>query len=212
MGNVFYYIKSDYKAALFLAINNLRRLFFLNTSSLYMRWKLKTMGVKLGRNIKWGGNAQVERFPMSKIIIGNRCVFNSKSIFNQRGIKKCIIQTGKIGAAIKIGDDCSFSGISIVADSEVLIGNNVMVGADSLIGDRDGHADRLHTHTAKIIIEDNVFIGMHCMVLKGVTIGKNSIIGAGSIVTKDIPSNVVAVGVPCKVIRKIDDSVDCNKI
>lgn len=204
MGNVFFYIKSDYTAALFLAINNLRRLFFLNTSSLYMRWKLKTMGVKLGRNIKWGGNAQVERFPMSKIIIGNRCVFNSKSIFNQRGIKKCIIQTGKNGAIIEIGNNCGFSGVSIVADSEVKIGNNVMVGANSLIGDRDDHSDRLHTSSAKIIIEDNVFIGMHCMVLKGVTIGENSIIGAGSIVTKDIPSNVVAAGVPCKVIKEIE--------
>jgi len=55
----------------------------------------------------------------------------------------------------------------------------------------------------KVVVEDNVFIGMDCVVLKGVTIGKNSVIGAGSIVTKDIPRNCIASGIPAKVIRMI---------
>lgn len=53
-----------------------------------------------------------------------------------------------------------------------------------------------------ITVEDNVWIGANVTVLAGVTIGKNSVIGAGSVVNKDIPSDVVAVGNPCKVIRK----------
>ena len=57
----------------------------------------------------------------------------------------------------------------------------------------------------KVIIEDNVFVGVNSIILKGVRIGRNTIIGAGSIVTHDIPSDSVAAGVPCQVIMGIDD-------
>ncbi|MCS2572069.1 hypothetical protein NXX61_16750 [Bacteroides ovatus] len=57
---------------------------------------------------------------------------------------------------------------------------------------------------APIIIEDNVWLGMNVTVLKGVCIGENSLIGAGSIVTRDIPANVVAAGIPCRVVKSIN--------
>ena len=201
MSNIKKYFKSDFSGALLLSYNNLKRCLFLHISSVYMKIKLKIAGVKLGENVKFGGIAQVERFPLSEIIIGNSCKFNSKSIFNQRGIKQCIIQTGKPGASIRIGNNCGFSGVSIVSDSSVLIGNNTTIGANTIIGDRDDHPEKLHTSHKNIIIGNNVFIGMHCLIMKGVKIGDNSIIGAGSIVTKDIPENVIAVGIPCKVIK-----------
>ena len=56
-----------------------------------------------------------------------------------------------------------------------------------------------------ITIEDNVWIGANVVVLTGVKIGKNSVIGAGSVVTKDIPENVIAFGSPCKVYREINE-------
>ena len=56
-----------------------------------------------------------------------------------------------------------------------------------------------------IVVEDNVWIGTGTTVLAGVRIGKNSVIGAGSVVTRDIPANVVAYGVPCRVIRPITE-------
>lgn len=56
-----------------------------------------------------------------------------------------------------------------------------------------------------ITIGNNVWIGCHVVINPGITIGDNSVIGAGSIVTKDIPPNVVAAGVPCRVIREIND-------
>jgi galactoside O-acetyltransferase len=56
-----------------------------------------------------------------------------------------------------------------------------------------------------ITIGDNVWLGGNVMVLPGVTIGENSVIGAGSVVTKDIPANVVAFGSPCKVYREINE-------
>ncbi|WP_219724535.1 DapH/DapD/GlmU-related protein [Halomonas urumqiensis] len=56
-----------------------------------------------------------------------------------------------------------------------------------------------------ITIEDNVWLGGGVIVLAGVTIGENSVIGAGAVVTKDIPANVVAVGNPARVIKALDD-------
>ena len=63
----------------------------------------------------------------------------------------------------------------------------------------------------KIVIEDNVHIGWDTIIMPGVTIGKNSIIGCGSVVTKSIPDNSVAVGVPAKVIESIDEYYEKNK-
>ncbi|WP_363315970.1 DapH/DapD/GlmU-related protein [Chryseobacterium sp.] len=57
-----------------------------------------------------------------------------------------------------------------------------------------------------ITVGDNVWLGGNVVVLPGVTIGSNSVIGAGSIVTKDIPSNVVAVGNPCKVVKNLEEN------
>jgi acetyltransferase-like isoleucine patch superfamily enzyme len=65
--------------------------------------------------------------------------------------------------------------------------------------------------SGKIVIEDNVFIGANTTILKGVTIGKNSIIGSGSIVTKDIPSYSIAVGNPCKRIMSIEEYYNKRK-
>ena len=90
------------------------------------------------------------------------------------------------------------------------------IGAHSLLGPRIGiyavnHAlnplERLQGDCMgkPITIGNNVWIGGDTKILAGVTIGDNTVIGAGSVVTKDIPANVVAVGNPCRVIRKITE-------
>ncbi|MBW1726284.1 MAG: acyltransferase [Deltaproteobacteria bacterium] len=56
----------------------------------------------------------------------------------------------------------------------------------------------------KVIIKENAKIGSHCVIFPGITIGKNAIIGAGAVVTKDVPDNAVAIGIPAKVVRYID--------
>ncbi|WP_233532124.1 acyltransferase [Paenibacillus alkalitolerans] len=113
------------------------------------------------------------------------------------------------GAVLSIGDDVFINaGCGIAATKEIHIGNHVRIGPRTSILDSDYHQldadvplDRLHR---PIIIEDNVWIGTRCTILPGVTIGKNSVIAAGSIVNKDIPPNVVAGGVPAKIIREIN--------
>jgi acetyltransferase-like isoleucine patch superfamily enzyme len=116
-----------------------------------------------------------------------------------------MISTIGKGAIIEIGDNCGFSGTVIGAALHIKLGNNVRCGANTLITDSDWHTDDYRTGKDKeVIIEDNVWLGYGVKVLKGVHIGNNSLIGANSVVTKDIPANVIAAGNPCKVIKQIE--------
>jgi len=105
---------------------------------------------------------------------------------------------------IEIGNNCGFSGTAIGAFDSITIEDNVRCGANTLITDADWHMDDPRVGPAKpIIIRKNVWIGYNTVVLKGVEIGENTIIGAGSIVTSNIPPNVIASGNPCKVIKPL---------
>ena len=80
------------------------------------------------------------------------------------------------------------------------------MGANVTIMDSDQHTyDPRAGKDKPVRIEDNVWIGGGVTILKGVTIGRNSLIGAGSMVVKSIPENVIAAGNPCKVIRLLDE-------
>jgi acetyltransferase-like isoleucine patch superfamily enzyme len=149
----------------------------------------------------------------SKVIIGKNLVLNSNSFFSEPGINHpVIIRTLNSDAKLIIGDNVGISGGGICAAKYVEIGNNVMFGANAFVTDTDFHPiaienrrfSRENIQTADVIIEDNVFLGMNTIVLKGVKIGRNSVVGAGSIVTQDIPENVIAAGIPAKIVKFID--------
>lgn len=163
-------------------------------------------GVKLGKGCNFQGKAHFERLQEGKIAIGDNCMFNSKSTSNLSGVfSPCIVSTAKKGAKISIGNNCGFSGTRVRAGLSITIGNNVRCGANSYIADTDAHSDDYRASKDRpIVIGDNVWLGLNVIVLKGVHIGKNSLIGANSVVTKDIPANVVAVGNPCKVIKQLE--------
>ena len=108
---------------------------------------------------------------------------------------------------------CGISGATICAAVEVVLGAEVLLGANVIIADTDFHALRPHGRrfndnpadigSAPVGIGDNVFVGTGACILKGVTIGANSVIGAGAVVVGDIPPNVVAGGNPARVIKAI---------
>ena len=82
--------------------------------------------------------------------------------------------------------------------------HDVYFGSNTLIRDSDWHlSDTRSAEPRPVHIGDNVWLGYGFVAMKGVSIGKNSVIAVGSIVTKDIPPNVVAAGNPCKVIKQI---------
>ena len=162
-------------------------------------------GVHMGKNCMFYGKTIFRTLPRTEITVGSRCTFNSSHRSNLIGIySPCMISTIKREAMIKIGDGCGFSGTVIGCAKYVKLGNNVRCGANTLITDSDWHFDDSRTNEdSPVIIDDNVWLGYGVKVLKGVHIGENSLIGAGSIVTKDIPANVIAAGNPCRVIRNL---------
>lgn len=115
------------------------------------------------------------------------------------------------GSNIFIGDNfyANFN-FTIVDDHRVTIGDNVLIAPNvtiSVTGHPVHHELRRsgEMYSFPVTIGNNVWIGSHVVINPGVTIGDNSVIGAGSVVTRNIPGNVVAVGVPCKVLREITD-------
>lgn len=164
--------------------------------------KCLCLGIQTGLDNRFYGNVIFYRFPLSCIKIGKRSVFNSSDHLNLIGVNhSCILSTHATNAQISIGNGCGFSGTTVAAAMSVKIGNHVLCGANTVINDFDWHMDRFPSEPKLIIIEDNVWLGVNVVVMKGVTIGKNTIIGANSIVTKSIPANVIAAGNPCRVIK-----------
>lgn len=110
---------------------------------------------------------------------------------------------------IRIGDHVLLSpGVRISAANAISIADSCMLASHAYITDSDWHGiyDRSLPPAEKsfVRLEENVWIGDSAIVCKGVTIGKNSIIGAGSVVTSDIPPNVVAAGNPARVVKELD--------
>lgn len=170
-------------------------------NQIYSRW----WGVHFPASTRFVGKVCLRVNDESCVEIGNNCEFLSTSTSNWIGINNpCIISTITHKASIHIGNNCGFSGTVIGAGKNIVIGDNVRCGANTLITDSDWHQDDPRTSPdSDVVIENNVWLGYGVKVLKGVRIGENSVIGAGSIVTRNIPSNVIAAGNPCKVIKNL---------
>lgn len=178
-------------------------------TTIMFRFKgIKSIGI-----IFSGGLTFVTKVKGSEISIGRNCRFMNWSMGNLIGLNhRCIISAGNRKARLTIGNNCSFSGVSIWCFDSITLGDNVRVGANCLILDGDAHQDDPRSGKNKpIVIEDNVWLGGNVVVKKGVTIGRNSVIGINSVVTKDIPANCVAIGNPCVVVKQFDESM-INKI
>lgn len=108
-----------------------------------------------------------------------------------------------LGENTYINMNCSF-----IDDGKITVGKAVLVGPNTVIA-TVGHPIkpdmRKYMYTDSVVIGDNCWIGANVTICPGTSIGENTVIGAGSVVTKNIPANVVAVGNPCKVLRKIDE-------
>lgn len=134
----------------------------------------------------------------------------------------CSFSIGQNGSAV-IGDFTLLNGALIMAEERIEIGSHCLVSWNVGIADSDFHplapAQRLidakalapfyqgrpprpKLETRPVIIGDNVWIGMHSLILKGVTIGENSVVAAGAIVTKSVPSNCIVAGNPAAVVKK----------
>lgn len=113
------------------------------------------------------------------------------------------------GSRITLGDHVyANTGLTVIDDTFVTIGSHVMLGPRVTISAASHPVDpelrrQAYQYDLPVVLEENVWVGAGATILPGVTIGKNSVIGAGSVVDRDIPPDVVAAGVPCRVLREI---------
>lgn len=180
------------------------------------RIRFALAGVRWGNGWLLHGLPVLQRHRGSKMIIGDHLNLRSTVRSNPLGpTHPVIFSTRRNGSVLTIGEGFGMSGGSIVVDESVTIGDYVALGANCLIIDTDFHPlepyhrreDPSDAATAPIVIEDHVFIGVQSVVLKGVTIGAGSVIGACSVVTRDIPPGVIAAGNPARVIRELEQKV-----
>lgn len=135
----------------------------------------------------------------------------------------CSFAIGEKGSCI-IGDYTLLNGALVMAEERIEIGSHCLVSWNVGIADSDfhpidpaqrlidskalapfyeGRPERPKLETRPVRIADNVWIGMNAIILKGVSIGENSVVAAGSVVTKSVPSNVVVGGNPAVVVREL---------
>lgn len=206
--------------------NNIRKaIVFIVRSLSYLFLKIKTYlctiifritlwihNVRFGKNVVAAGGVLpiMQISPNAdSIVFGNNLVFHN---YNDAGwYSKCSIWV-KSNAFLSIGNNTGLNGVLVYASKSITIGSNVNIGGSTRIFDTDFHsldyldrrAEDIRKNSKPIVIEDDVFIGTNCIILKGVKIGERSIVAAGSVVTKDIPKDEMWGGNPAKFIKKID--------
>lgn len=199
----------------------LRKQFYLRYNRLCLRgcigWN------HLGKRAMVFNHIYLNIHPDSKVKIGDDFTFTSGDCYNAlcRNQRGCIVAE-RAETVIEIGHHVGMSSPCLWAKERITIGNYVNIGGDCIIMDSDAHnldwrvrdsgemfapMLSMDNHTAKcapIVIRDHVLIGAKSIILKGVTIGEGTVIGAGSVVVKDIPANCIAAGNPCKVIKRME--------
>jgi acetyltransferase-like isoleucine patch superfamily enzyme len=162
------------------------------------------------------GRPVIKLYPGSKVTLEKDflLISNQRRCSTGNVYAPCRIQTHLSTSTVFIGEGTSMNGASIVARSHSIhVGRKVMIGPNCVILDSPMHRlwppeERLHYPETDldqdIYIGDNCWIALGCVILPGSKIGENSVIGARSVVTGEIPPNSLAVGNPAKVIRRLD--------
>jgi acetyltransferase-like isoleucine patch superfamily enzyme len=157
----------------------------------------------------------IMKHPGSRIVIGRNVTLVSHSKGNVAGINHpVIIATMARNALIEIDDNSGISGASIVAVKKVTLAQGVGLGVNVSVWDTDFHPADLNERrrqknitdakSAPISIGREAWIGGNTVVLKGVTIGEAAVVGACSVVTKDIPGYQIAAGNPARLIGTVE--------
>lgn len=177
-----------------------------------LKCKLWVLDVKY-HSVSTNGLPYLYLYRGGNMVIGKGFRMNNGTHGNPIGcFQKCTLIVDA-GATLTIGDNVGISQTALIAADNISIGRNVKIGGGTCVWTTDFHSldprirtsskDIHHRAKAPVVIKDNAFIGAKVIVLKGVTIGENSIIGAGSVVTRSVPDNEIWAGNPAKFIRKV---------
>lgn len=192
----------------------LQRGWSLGRGTMALRGKAALFGIELGRGVTACGPVIIGRWPGSRIRIGDGASLISSSRRATAATLYAPVRLRTFGASarIELAEGVQLNGTAITARSQrIHIGSHTMIAPNCVVTDSDFHQpwprETRHLEPgferdAPVTIGRHVWIGMNSIVLKGVTIGDGAIIAAGSVVTRDIPSDCVAGGVPARVIKQ----------
>ena len=186
----------------------------MHISNPFVPLMLKLQHIPYGKGCRFFGLPVIVKAGGGNIRIGSRLTLASSFLSNMIGLWQRSVIIARNGGSVEIGDDVSMSGVTIYAFRHIEIGDHTIIGANTKIFDSDFHPidpqirlvnedDKQHTAMKETIIGKNVFIGCNALILKGVRIGDNAVIGAGSVVTRDVPENCIAAGNPAVVIKEM---------
>lgn len=186
----------------------------MHISNPFVPLMLKLQHIPYGKGCKFFGFPVIAKAGGGEIRIGSRLTLASSFLSNMIGLWQRSVIIARNGGSVEIGDDVSMSGVTIYAFRHIGIGDHTIIGANTKIFDSDFHPidpqirlvnedDKEHTAMRETIIGKNVFIGCNALILKGVRIGDNAVIGAGSVVTRDVPENCIAAGNPAVVVKEM---------
>lgn len=180
----------------------------------YAKYKFFVNDVSF-KSVTCRGNFYINKSIKAKVYFGSRLTLNNGVKYSELGINGCCRFDVRDSGILIIGENVGLSDVTITCHEKIAIKNNVIIGVGTQIRDTDNHSlnpeDRLNSKdwenkkTAPILINQNVFLGTNVIVLKGVTIGENSIIAAGSVVTKSIPNNEIWGGNPARKIGELNN-------
>lgn len=170
-------------------------------------------GVSYGRRFRIFGAPIFQRIRGSTICFGDGLELRSFPRSNPLTPRnRCVFATRRAGASIRVGVDCGFTGSVLVSATAIEIGDRVYLGSNVTIMDTDFHALSPRARwlgdegkSEPVRIEDDVFVGTQALILKGVTIGRGAVVGAGSVVSKDVPPFSIVAGNPARVVGSVVD-------
>ncbi len=182
-------------------------------------FSIRGNGVTIKKGYKMRGFVYFDCHDTAHVTIGEKFVANSGFFYNHIGRQQTTAIIAKRHSTIKIGNNVGMSSCTLVSQKKISLGNNVRIGGNVVIYDSDFHSLNVEERTnvpeiktgircKEVIIEDNVFIGSHVTILKGSHIGENSVIGACSVISGNVPPNEIWGGNPAKFIKKIKSGFD----
>ncbi len=166
-------------------------------------------GIEVGKHCIISGRPRFFRAKGTRVIIEDNAVLHSKIKYNTLIRLPMELSTVSPGAEIRIGSHCGLSGCQIICAKKVSIGSYTIVGPDTVIYDCKEHEYNSergwlgrttpHREGKEIKIGERCYIGMRCIILKGVSIGDDCVIAAGTLVNRDVPNGYLAMGNPVSI-------------